>query len=135
MLTHCPTVMRVNIKNTEHYQKYQVKLNSILNNGYTPLKFLKFNSIEYRPGLMVIIDRNPYGIIYIFQKNNTFKFICEKYKMGALDKNLCSVEIIKLSESEISEFDDIWNEKSYQKTHSNDKIYIIAESLMLITSQ
>lgn len=127
-----PSKVSFDVKKTENYSKYEKYFDDLFSSGYRAIKFFKINCHEYRPGLIVLVDRKPLEIMYVFQNDQTFKILCQPFSNVGLNKNLNSIEIIKEESIENCCILDVCsskNMKTYDKTMCKNKFYIIADTL------
>lgn len=115
------------------YTKYQSFLHNIAkNDDIFCHTFLIIDSMQYRPGLMVIFDENMYEIEHILKIEEDFVLLCHPYIIVCYERSLNSVELAKdtdtsncvninLNRAEIH--------KTYQKIILNNKYYVIADTL------
>lgn len=132
-----PSKVSFNVEKTENYNLYKDNICGILSEGFKGLKFLSFNSYEFRPGLMILTDNIPFEIMYIFQKNQTFKLLCHRYLRIGFDESFNSVEISKVNSPgsvDIFDVDESDNMKTYNKILCQKKTYIIADTLNVFNS-
>lgn len=123
----------INVTKSATYTKYQSFLHNIAkNDDIFCHTFLIIDSMQYRPGLMVIFDENMYEIEHILKIEEDFVLLCHPYIIVCYERSLNSVELAKdtdtsncvninLNRAEIH--------KTYQKIILNNKYYVIADTL------
>lgn len=95
-------------------------------------KFLKYESYEYRPGLIIFNNQMFFEIIHIFLYQNRKFILCHPYSTKGFELCYNSLEVEKEStfcNSCLFCIDDIENKKTYEKITQSGKMYIFADSL------
>lgn len=118
------------IKNGD-FDKYKFCLPQ--NKDLFTFKFLNYNSREYRPGLMIVINREMiYEIIHILQIENEIVLLCHPYINVGFASKFNAIEIKKdlsYQNARMIPICDIQNLKTYDKIVVHDKRFITADTL------
>lgn len=122
-----------NVAKTENYEQFSFVLLSLDSN--TPiegLKFLSYNSNEFRTGLMIINEKKIYEILHVLFKLNEYFLVCQPYSILGYNIDLNSVEIEKETDfcnCQIFNIKHLKNKRTYDKIYANKKQFIIALTL------
>lgn len=98
------------------------------------LKFLHFSCYEYRPGLIVLNDKNVMCINLVVHDQNTNEFllVCEPLKVLRFDITLNSFEILKdQSPCVIVNINNLKSKETFDKIIAGGKLYIFADTLKI----
>lgn len=115
-------------KGFEKYRHHFIGLNL---ETVLKLNFLHYNSIDYRHGLMVLIDGNIFEIISVLRSDTDFLLLCEEYSVTQFDFSHNSIQIGK-NENPLTSVFKINGSNSfvtYDKIQSDGNYFIIAETL------
>lgn len=122
---------KYNIIKASDYERYKFCLPQ--NEGLFALKFLTYNSREYRPGLIIILNGDIiYEIIHILQIENEIVLLCHPYIIVGFISSFNSIEIRKdpsYQNSRMIPIHGLENQKTYGKIVVHDKRFIIADTL------
>lgn len=127
-----------NFNKYERYEDFSGKVAEFIGHeAHDKLKilvFAKYNSIEYRKGLMIMSGDGLFGIILVFSNEGKISFFCIPYNVNRFESFFNSLEIERKSNN-VSDFtlidlDSLDNPKSYErKVSDGDKSFIICDTL------
>lgn len=93
-------------------------------------KSLRVNDRQYRPGSLLLSDKIFHEIKYIICIENISLFFCERsYKILGYDSYFNSLKIESIENDVILNFEELENNKSYEKINVDGSFYVIADNL------
>lgn len=97
-------------------------------------QFFIYNSHKYANGIMIIENRLISEIKLILKLQQSYFFICESYELIKFNYSCNSIEIKKCNHEhrfQVHDFIKLNNKNCYEKRILDDKIYIIADTLLV----
>lgn len=121
----------------KYYANFDRKIKELVGEeNYTNLvglKFVKFNAFEFRNGLMIISNNTVYEIDQILSCFDRIILLCHSYNVNKYCSFHNSIEIEPKSVAdanfEIFELNHIQNPRTYERKVSENKFFIICDSL------
>lgn len=99
-------------------------------------KFLKFNGVLYRKGLMVMSSNALHEIIFVLRSTDNYFLFCQTYIFTKFDISVNALEIAKLSTEPVNlklfKIEDLTLKYCIEKTNSNSRSYVIAKNLEIV---
>lgn len=83
------------ISKAKNYDQYKDNLISLNIESTEALKFLIHNSNKYRPGLMIIIDRECFEIVHVLGRDGAYCLYCHLYEIIRYDPVFNAIEVKK----------------------------------------
>lgn len=117
---------------TKDYNEHREHMRSLQIESDKAYKFLKHNSYEYRPGLIIFEKEKPFEIIHIVKLNGNYMLYCRPYLILRFDPYLNSIEITIEKDGngcKLVELLRLSIGKTFDKTMCGGKFFIICESL------
>lgn len=115
----------------KNYNEHQEHMRSLHIESEKAYKFLKHNSYEYRPGLILFEKENPFEIIHIIKLNGNYMLYCRAYIISNFEPYLNSIEITIEKDGNGCRLIELLPSigKTFDKIMFGGKIFIICESL------
>lgn len=126
-----PLVQKKKFINTPEYKLYQSSniFPSDFNfNECDSLEFLKINGIEYRKGLMLLIDGSVLQIKSILSTKLGYSLVCSNFKINEFNAHLNSIDVDITGQYTLVELNAKYP-KVYEKKNLIGKNFIIADTL------
>lgn len=124
-----------NIEKLKDFDEYKSELEKYFESEIpTALQSLKYESLKFQKGLMVIDKGEILEIIHVLQNECQYYIFCLSYTLVQFDESLNSIEI-KQNNSKmyrLLNIADIKTKKTYGKIYSQQKIYVITDTLDLL---
>lgn len=120
------------ITKSPHFNHYKSYLFQAVGgeNNVCGLKFIFDGSLEYRTGLILIEENEPFEILHVLSSNFRYFVLCIKFKILQFEKSLNSIEIEKVDGSyKLFDISQIKSYKTYDKVFCQQRMYIIANTL------
>lgn len=126
-----PSITLYDVTKCVKFDEYSSHLLPLFeNDNLLAFESLMYESIQYRPGLLLVHEKQFLEIMHLFEKNQEFFVFCSCYSVEHFHSVYNCVEIkLKPNIYELVNIKNIAHKKTLEKKISNKKMFVIAESL------